>query len=397
MRRKVLNKGSHGPISVTYTATLDVKRSTAEHLARLLRDHRTVVKTRRGRRVLSCFKQSVVILRWFLDGTRLSQLARDNGLSTSTAYRYLHEGLTVLASGAPDLATALERAKAAGLTHLNLDGTVIRTDRVAAPGPNGADLWWSGKHKHHGGNMQVIATPDGCPIWVSLCVSWPRPPTSTSARKNTAASPLPPGTREKITALAADFPRLWNDPATPMRERKRMVRLLLTDVTLTKTDHIRRRRPARRPRPPAHAAPPAELLGTAADRPRRRGRPGRAAGRAHTDAQTAELLNERNLTSGTGSPFTPGIVVHLRNAYRLRIHRQRLLDSGLLTVCELARHLDVHFQTVKHWRRDGIITGVLANDKGEYLYPLPGPDLVRPIIGRPRKSVLDPDHCATTR
>ncbi|WP_416962088.1 FCD domain-containing protein [Streptomyces sp. Agncl-13] len=29
------------PISVTYTAVLDVKRSTAEHLARLLRDHRT--------------------------------------------------------------------------------------------------------------------------------------------------------------------------------------------------------------------------------------------------------------------------------------------------------------------------------------------------------------------
>jgi hypothetical protein len=65
------------------------------------------------------------------------------------------------------LSTALERAKAAGLTHLNLDGTVIRTDHIAAPGPNGADLWWSGKHKHHGGNVQVIATPDGWPIWVS--------------------------------------------------------------------------------------------------------------------------------------------------------------------------------------------------------------------------------------
>ncbi|MFJ9746566.1 HARBI1 family protein [Streptomyces chartreusis] len=155
------------PTSVTYSAVLDVRRSTAEHLARLLRSHRAEVGTRRGRRALSCFKQAVLILRWFIDGTRLSQLARDNALSTSTAYRYLHEGLTVLAAGAPDLATALERAKAAGLTHLNLDGTVIRTDRVAAPGPNGADLWWSGKHKHHGGNVQVISAPDGWPIWVS--------------------------------------------------------------------------------------------------------------------------------------------------------------------------------------------------------------------------------------
>ncbi|MET9914878.1 transposase family protein [Streptomyces sp. NPDC006476] len=155
------------PTRVTYTAVLDVRRSTAEHLARLLRDRRAEIGTRCGRRALGCFKQAVLILRWFIGGTRLAQLARDNSLSTSTAYRYLHEGLSVLAAGAPDLATALERAKAAGLTHLNLDGTVIRTDRVAAPGPNGADLWWSGKHRHHGGNVQVISTPDGWPIWVS--------------------------------------------------------------------------------------------------------------------------------------------------------------------------------------------------------------------------------------
>jgi hypothetical protein len=109
----------------------------------------------------------VLVLRRFVDGTRLAQLARDNGISTPTAYRYLHEGLDVLADHAPDLSTALQRAVAAGYTHLNLDGTVVRTDRVAAPGPNGADLWWSGEHRHHGGNVQVIAAPDGWPIWVS--------------------------------------------------------------------------------------------------------------------------------------------------------------------------------------------------------------------------------------
>jgi hypothetical protein len=38
---------------------------------------------------------------------------------------------------------------------------------VSTPGPNGADLWWSGKHKHHGGNVQVVSTPDGWPLWVS--------------------------------------------------------------------------------------------------------------------------------------------------------------------------------------------------------------------------------------
>jgi hypothetical protein len=151
--------------SVTYTAVLDVQRSTAEHLARLLRDRRVEVGTRRGRRVPGCFRQAVLVLRWFIDGTRLCQLARDNGLSTSTAYRYLYEGLTVLAAGAPDLTTALERAKAAGLTHLNLDGTVVRTDRAADPGPGGADLWWSGPGR---GGPGVPAPPDGVPARVRV-------------------------------------------------------------------------------------------------------------------------------------------------------------------------------------------------------------------------------------
>jgi hypothetical protein len=153
--------------SITYTAVLNVRRATAEHLARLLRGHREQLGTRKGTRALGVFKQAVLVLRWFVDGTRLVQLARDNGISVPTAYRYLHEGLTVLADHAPDLSTALERAAAAGYTHLNLDGTVIRADRVAVAGPNDADLWWSGKHKHHGGNVQVIAAPDGWPIWVS--------------------------------------------------------------------------------------------------------------------------------------------------------------------------------------------------------------------------------------
>ncbi|MEZ0115480.1 hypothetical protein ABH920_009519 [Catenulispora sp. EB89] len=57
--------------------------------------------------------------------------------------------------------------KAAGHGHLTLDGTVIATDRCSHPEPNGADLWWSGKHRHHGGNIQVLSGPARWPIWVS--------------------------------------------------------------------------------------------------------------------------------------------------------------------------------------------------------------------------------------
>jgi len=44
--------------------------------------------------------------------------------------------------------------------------------------------------------------------------------------------------RAAILALAADFPKLWRDPNTPDRERKRMTRLLVEDVTLLRAEKI---------------------------------------------------------------------------------------------------------------------------------------------------------------
>jgi hypothetical protein len=150
-----------------FTGSLAVSRETVYFLARLLRKRRAEVGTRRGARALGPFKQAVLVLRWFLDATRVAQLAADNRISPSTAYTRLHEGIDVLAALAPHVHEALAAARAAGGTHVNLDGTLIETDRITRKGPNGADLWWSGKHKRHGGNIQVLSYPDGFPVWVS--------------------------------------------------------------------------------------------------------------------------------------------------------------------------------------------------------------------------------------
>lgn len=152
---------------VTYTCVLDADRETVQFLSRLLAGRRRELGTRTGTRALGPFNQAVLVIRWFLDATRPAQLATDNTIGTSTVYAYLHEGIDVLAARAPELHTALEQAQQESCTHLNLDGTVVRTDRVATPGPAGADLWWSGKHKHHGGNVQVLSAPDGWPLWTS--------------------------------------------------------------------------------------------------------------------------------------------------------------------------------------------------------------------------------------
>jgi hypothetical protein len=156
------------PDPVSYTAVLPIGESTVAFVSGLLSGERARRGTRRGRRALGCYRQAVLVLRWFLDATRVAQLAVDNQLSGSTAYRYLHEAIEVLAGAAPSLHGALLAARMAGHTHVHLDGTLIRTDRSRALGPTaGVDLWWSGKHHHHGGNVQVITAPDGWPLWTS--------------------------------------------------------------------------------------------------------------------------------------------------------------------------------------------------------------------------------------
>ncbi|KWX00888.1 transposase [Carbonactinospora thermoautotrophica] len=152
---------------VTYPATLAVSRQTVLFVSGLLRAERRRRGTRRGSRALTCFRQAVLVLRWFADATRVDALARDHKISIATAYRYLHEGIDVLADAAPDLHQVLTRSRTEGISHLILDGTLVETDRVAACTEAGHDEWYSGKHARHGGNIQLVCAPDGFPLWTS--------------------------------------------------------------------------------------------------------------------------------------------------------------------------------------------------------------------------------------
>ncbi|MFE9922333.1 transposase family protein [Streptomyces sp. NPDC005774] len=152
---------------VTYVATLDVPRHVVDHLSRLLAAHRRRIGTPRGSRALGPFRQAVLVLRWFRERGCVHCLARDAGISQATGYRYLHEGVDVLAAQALNLHEVLDRCRQEGMTHVILDGTLIASDRLAGVRDNGNDLWFSQKHKAFGGNVQFLAAPDGTPLWVS--------------------------------------------------------------------------------------------------------------------------------------------------------------------------------------------------------------------------------------
>lgn len=168
---KIKFRAPRGFTLVTYVATLDVPRHVVEFVARLLAAHRRALGTPKGSRALGPFRQAVMVLRWFRERGCVHCLARDAGISQATGYRYLHEGIDVLAAQAPDIHEVLERCRRAGMAHVILDGTLIETDRVAGVHLNGEgkeiDTWYSGKHRSFGANVQFLSAPDGTPLWVS--------------------------------------------------------------------------------------------------------------------------------------------------------------------------------------------------------------------------------------
>ena len=179
--------------------------------------------------------------------------------------------------------------------------------------------------------------------------------------------------KARVRALASDFPRLWSDPATPARERKRIARLLIDDVTIIKTDQIHLHVRFRGGQTTSLVAP-IPLMSYQA----RQTKPDTLAALdrlldTHTDAQAADALNANGHRSGTGQAFTPKIVLHLRRCNGLPSHLERLRARGLLTMPELAERLGVHVSTIKAWHHAGLLTSHQANDKNVRLFEPPAP------------------------
>ena len=152
---------------MSYRATLDVPIATVRTVSGWLTAHRRAHDTRPHQRAATTWVQAVVVLRWLKDGTDVRALARDSGVWQATAYRYLHEALEVIAQRSPDIADVLNRLRRRGEPFVCLDGTLVRTDRVAARTQAGNHLWYSGKHKAFGGNVQVLTDHTGLPVWTA--------------------------------------------------------------------------------------------------------------------------------------------------------------------------------------------------------------------------------------
>lgn len=178
--------------------------------------------------------------------------------------------------------------------------------------------------------------------------------------------------KASILALAKDFPQVWNDQATPQRERKRLLRLLIEDVTLLKAKqihvHVRFRggktRSLNLPLPQSswQLRQTDQRVIDEIDRLLEH----------YTDRQIAERLNEQGLLSGWKHVFHHGIIARLRRDYHLKSRYERLREAGMLTKEEMAQRLNIQPSTVKRWRQQGKLKAHAYSERSEYLYEPPG-------------------------
>lgn len=174
--------------------------------------------------------------------------------------------------------------------------------------------------------------------------------------------------KDLVRSLAGSFATIWNDPRTSHRDRKRMIQLLIEDVTLIKgetiTYHIRFKGGACQTRTLPLPAPAyrmwetdpevVQLIDKLLD--------------DHTDKQIAKILNDKRYQAGKGGSFTRMTVRNIRVSHQLKSLCARLQERGLVPEEGMAAHLQVTVNTIKRWRRHGLLRAHAYDDKNRYLY-----------------------------
>jgi hypothetical protein len=149
-----------GASMLFYPAALPLSRQTLTYTSGVIRRHRSQIGS--PWRKLNPAQQALLVLTYLRKGETFAELAAGFGIGTATAWRYVTETVGLLAARSPKLRRALRDAKQARHAYVVIDGTLIPIDRVAADRP-----FYSGKHRRHGMNLQVIASPQGDIVWVS--------------------------------------------------------------------------------------------------------------------------------------------------------------------------------------------------------------------------------------
>jgi hypothetical protein len=162
--------------------------------------------------------------------------------------------------------------------------------------------------------------------------------------------------KRQILQLASDFPRLWTAPTTAARDRKRMLRLLIRDITVVKGPEPKLLRLHIRWQGGTTETVELHLAPNRAEAVRYHDTfvtQIRALAAMHDDDEIVALLNRDDLTSSTGKPFTLSMIRWIR--YKHRIPGPSL-PAGTFSVSQVRERYGVSMWVVYYWINRGLIT-----------------------------------------
>jgi DNA invertase Pin-like site-specific DNA recombinase len=176
-----------------------------------------------------------------------------------------------------------------------------------------------------------------------------------------------PEQKAKVLALARDFPRLWHAPSTQAKDRKRMLRLLIKDITVNKLIEQRQLSVHIRWQGGACTDLSVQLPPKAADRFRY---PSAEVDRIRDlalrlpKAQIADQLNREGLRTPKGRSFTAKAIHWV--CWRYEIPSVQLKKKEELTVQQVAERFGVGIGVVHHWIKHHIIQTRRLNERAAY-------------------------------
>jgi len=191
-------------------------------------------------------------------------------------------------------------------------------------------------------------------------------------QRETDSSVIGEKEKKEIIALATDFPGLWNNPKTSHQDKKRIVRYLIDDVTVTKaTDRsilvqVRFRGGATKTFGVPAPKPATELFTTSREIINRID----TLLNTYHDSRVADVLNAEGYRTPRGKEFRNATVGYIRRTYGLKSFYDRFHEQRKYTIKEIAKKLGVSYNTVYLWVKNKTIKAYLQTGRRFYICEL---------------------------